>query len=375
VNAELELTNVNRDKALQNLNKAYERVTSDQYTLCSKFIDEIKQVMFGTHLTFKYVMVNALLAKATNPEVNALCLQKKSVLPGAYDARTLCHKVLVPFERDKLNGALGGSNEPFLNKPARFPELSTNNAVRKGKDFALLSLLCTFLPQIVTQQEAFDALCDAIYFALEISKEKEEIFGLEATKIPTYYEIQEVIDALLVESFGGETLALTVGALMNLLADSIEGKTCVEVHVVNQSGASSKEVSDIDVYLNDKILYAIEAKDKVFTQEDVTHAIRKAALAGCDRLMFVSGPRAYLEGASEEIIVSKALEMGVYLSFMNHKEFTKMILSLILPTTTERFFSYLRNIVYEARLKEETLRHLLKEAREHYLIKDDYNED
>ena len=38
--------------------------------------------------------------------------------------------VIVPFDTEVLNKALGGSNEPFLNKPARFPELSTSNAVR-----------------------------------------------------------------------------------------------------------------------------------------------------------------------------------------------------------------------------------------------------
>ena len=33
-----------------------------------------------------------------------------------------------------LGNRLGGSNEPFLNKPARFTELSETNAVRGGKN-------------------------------------------------------------------------------------------------------------------------------------------------------------------------------------------------------------------------------------------------
>jgi len=94
----------------------------------------IKTVLYGTHKTYKYILVNGLLAKATNHKINPIALQSGANIKGAYDARSLCHNVLVPFERDFLQNVLGGSNEPFLNKPARFTQLSTENAVRKGND-------------------------------------------------------------------------------------------------------------------------------------------------------------------------------------------------------------------------------------------------
>lgn len=93
----------------------------------------IEKILHGSHKTYRYILVNALLAKAANENINILSLQKGDGTDGKYDARTLCHKVIVPFETLKLPGCLGGSNEPFLNKPARFVKLSTDNAVRKGK--------------------------------------------------------------------------------------------------------------------------------------------------------------------------------------------------------------------------------------------------
>ena len=69
------------------------------------------------------------MAKAVNKEIDALSLQAGDESDGAYDARSLCHKVLVPFEREFMPNSLGGSNEPFLNKPARFPRLTPDNAV------------------------------------------------------------------------------------------------------------------------------------------------------------------------------------------------------------------------------------------------------
>lgn len=89
-------------------------------------------------------MVTALLAKSTNKDVDILSLQAKDNSVGAYDARSLCHKVIVPFERSTYPNSLGGSNEPFLNKPARFQRLSKTNAVRSGNDSETLESLIKF---------------------------------------------------------------------------------------------------------------------------------------------------------------------------------------------------------------------------------------
>ena len=80
-----------REKANDTLYKAYEDAqhTENPYCQYSKFIDF---VIDNTHLTYKYILFTAILSKAADPSINALCLQKQSKLPGAYDARTICHK-------------------------------------------------------------------------------------------------------------------------------------------------------------------------------------------------------------------------------------------------------------------------------------------
>lgn len=71
------------------LNTAYKEAQECSTPACnhSDFID-------NTHLTYKYVLFTAILSKETDESINPLCLQKKSELPGAYDARTVCHKVI-----------------------------------------------------------------------------------------------------------------------------------------------------------------------------------------------------------------------------------------------------------------------------------------
>ncbi|MCY8233884.1 restriction endonuclease, SacI family [Priestia endophytica] len=347
------------------INKAYDIATKEDFTPVSSFKTEIYTVLSETHLTYRYIMVNAFLAKATDPKINPLCLQKSSKLDGAYDARTLCHKVLVRFEKEKLSGALGSSNEPFLNKPARIPELSTDNPVRKGKDSKLLGLLCAFLPTIITKEQAFDALTDAIYYALQLAKDKEEMIGALTINTPSFIELENFVQELLTKSFGGESLALAIGALMNIFTESLAGETRVEVHVVNQSGASSQEISDIDVYLNNEILYAIEAKDKEYATQDVMHAVDKAAISNCSRLMFITGPNGKLISSeiSHAALINKALEKGVYLTFLGHLAFTKLILSLSLEKSFEEFFQILLDISNEARLKPDTVKHFIEVAK------------
>ena len=62
------------------------------------------------------------------------------------------------FERDFLQNVLGGSNEPFVNNPARYPELSINNKVRKGKDKETLVSLIHVFSNLSTSKEAKDYL-------------------------------------------------------------------------------------------------------------------------------------------------------------------------------------------------------------------------
>jgi len=136
-------------------------------------------VLDNTHLTYKYILVTALAAKATDGNINPLALQAGSSLPGAYDARSICHGAIVKFEMTKLGKALGGSNEPFLNKPARFPELSKTNAVRRGRDQQILFALCDNLPKIENAKEAYNGLVYAIQKLLVIKTEKEHLTNFD----------------------------------------------------------------------------------------------------------------------------------------------------------------------------------------------------
>src|SRR5208337_4970378 len=72
--------------------------------------------------TYRYVLPTQLLAKVVNPALDCRAIQATAKLQGAFDARSVCQKVIVPFER-KAENVLGGSAEPYANNPMRIPAI------------------------------------------------------------------------------------------------------------------------------------------------------------------------------------------------------------------------------------------------------------
>ena len=260
--------------------RAYENARRGDVPLDCACRDLVDDVLEHTHLTYKYILVTALTAKATDESVNPLCLQAKSALLGAYDARSICHGVIVPFDMEVLNKALGGSNEPFLNKSARFPELSTSNAVRGGRDQSILNKLCAELPFVDTSAKAFDGLTYAIYKLLLVKAEKERMTRFTiAPGAQASAQLLPCINTLLAENHEGEVLTLvTAGLFDQYLAQ--EADVRVEVHPVNQAGASGREISDLVIYLGRILCAANDLKDKPFTDTDMIHAADKVVQTG-----------------------------------------------------------------------------------------------
>ena len=319
--------------------------------------DEIESILSGNHKTYKYILLTGLLAKATDNKVNPLVLQAGADIKGAYDARSLCHQVLVPFERDFLNNALGGSNEPFLNKPARFTHLSKNNAVRKGQDKETLIKLIEILSKINSSGKAKSYLACALKF---LSKRIKMISKLTSVKIdynPELVEIYEFILRLLDKSFEGVTPVLAVATLESLFYHSFDENFNVEAHNVYQSGSSSKEIGDIDIYKNSIFEYAIEVKDKSFTPYDLEHAVNKVVNQGGKKASFIFGPNAKF---NRDEIFSKLKEfekMGIYVLFDSVFNYARTLLFKISSIDKNNVITELFSIAKNMNCKEEVFHH------------------
>lgn len=338
----------------------------------------ISEVMLGKHLTYRYVLITNLLAKATNPKINALALQAGADLDGAFDSRSLCHGVIVPADRkaDELAGKLGRSNEPYLNKPARFPALTVGNAVRRGYDKNIRDISIDILGGLNDQADAFAAVTDAIYFTLQ----RDSLVAEAATLVgdATLHEaLTGFGSALVLKSMEGETCAILTALAFHIFGRGQDWSPLIKVHPVNQAGSSSNEVLDIDVYVDlvidddsvaKKLRYSAEVKDKPFTTDDVDHAATKAGAAGLSGFFFICGPKSggALSGAG---FVPAIAEKGIKVAFVDVEQFLAMALGFA-PDDLDgsEVWAFIDASMTAARVKDDTRKHVLACAREAGLI-------
>lgn len=318
--------------------------------------DLIKSVILGTHLTYRYILFNGLLAKVINNKINPVALQAGSSLDGAYDARSLCHKVVVVLESELLECKLGGSNEPFLNKPARFKELSKDNAVRRGKDQETLEHVIKIFNDIKTPEDAIDLFRTAISYTLTRngSSLTEILCDCQISNTDIIKFAKKVISS----SLEGELCAILAGTCFNFMGNKCYKNLNVNVHPVNQCGASSKEISDIDVFSDKLLVWTAEVKDKPFLKQDVDHAVKKILKSNHYDLIFVLGPNSKLVDSSFELIENEWENNGVSITFITVIDLVKMTQIIDSNVQLKSFIQVLWATAKNARVKDEVFNHL-----------------
>ena len=326
----------------------------DKTASAGKLEPFINNIIFGSHKTYKYLLLTGLLAKATNESANPIALQAGAPINNAYDARSLCHKVLVPFERVFLSNALGGSNEPFLNKPARFTHLSTHNAVRAGGDKILLDHLIFILSTIKTSHDACRCLAFTFKSLNKTIANNALLHTIESMITPDLVDIYAFVTRFVQKSIEGETCAIIVGAIEKQFYTCLKGHYRVLAHKVNQSGASSKEIGDVDIYADDKYFYSIEIKDKAFTIYDLEHAFNKVIENGGKKGGFIYGPRATFDQETIKVKLYSYEEKKFITMFLGILTYAKMMLFQTPNMNLSSFIQLVMDTAIEINSKEET---------------------
>lgn len=326
---------------------------------------KITDVLTGSHKTYRYVLITALLAKATDERVDVYSLQAQDESNGAYDARSLCHNVIVKFERDYLPDGLGGSNEPYLNKPARFPRISLSNAVRKGNDTVALHKLIAALQQITNKEGAFDYLCHAVYIMERTHKESENKFTIDEKEFNGRENLQDILDyvsAVCQKSYEGEVCPLVISAIEQLY---LGNNYKVVPHKVNESGASSKEVGDIDIFdSKGNIMLSIEVKDKVFSKEDVEHAIRKFYESRVKRSYFIYGKNIHnIDRVNVNQILRRFGHIGYYCCLISIMDYSKLRLAELPETNLSTYVDLLLQYARTIKASDETIEWIKENAK------------
>lgn len=239
----------------------------------------IDTILSSTDVTFKYILVTGFLAKCVNSRAHARAIQASSALPGAYDARSLAHKVVVGFEKSKGN-LFGLSNEPFVNKPARHPEHRGDNPQLRNKILSQHLHDALEMAQQADGPEVFRGLVHILRLGAERAANTKQI---DPTIVVNLNSTVKFIQKFLESTDGGARLVGVWAAIEQLL--SPEGE--VKVYSPNASDFFGKTAGDVELYYDDILVCASECKQRPISLDDVNHGISKAIANGVPEYRFV----------------------------------------------------------------------------------------
>lgn len=297
----------------------------------------LRTLLHSSTKSYRYPVVTQLLAKCVNLELDTRCIQasRRTRTQGNFDARSVCHDVVVPWELEN-NSPLSSSREPYINNPLRVPEFSSDHR-NSQKNKPHWDLLVTLFEHVETHpSEVFDIFKQAL---LEI-RHLQNALTIDYP-IPLRLSLFSTIQCVrnfLVKKSGGERLQLVCYALMHGLKARWGLWDEVVTSKINASDTSERKAADVVCIKNGVKVLAIEVKDQDFTLELLESAIKNARINQVNELMaFVSWKNPAMQKHLEEKIQSEfANGMNIYVVAAD--DFLSMSLALIGEEGRKSFF-------------------------------------
>lgn len=272
-------TSVDIDAVAQNLQKAWDASADTLVSIPPLMKAAIDEVMSASDVTFKYILVTGYVAKFTNPRIHARALQTGSSLRQSYDARSVCHRAVVPFEKSKGN-LFGLSNEPFVNKPARHPEHDGGNDQLRNKVGAMSLHTALEAAQKGTKEQVLAGLAYLLSRGRTRAATEQQAKVAQTVSMP---RVLKFCQDFLMETDGGARLVAVWGAFSALLAEDAK----ITVDSPNASDQFAKTAGDVEVSYDGTVVSASECKQRPLNSDDVLHGLRKATTKGIPEYIFV----------------------------------------------------------------------------------------
>lgn len=227
--------------------------------------DAIRQSINSGTKTYRYVLPTQLVAKLADASVDCRSVQVAGGRPGAFDARSICDKVIVPFDRGN-NAVLGGSAEPYVNNPLRVPEITPQYSSQQ-KDKAGWSALCLVLDRIEVTQDI--GLAENIFRQILIEIHRRLALVEVTYPVPRRTSLEgcsAVVAGFLADGSGGDRPQAVISALFRALGVRFGLYSEVRRGHTNTADVSSGQVADLECIAgNGEIVMAVEVKDKALT--------------------------------------------------------------------------------------------------------------
>ena len=265
-------SSIAKDILLEEADLALGEVIDEVWKARVESFSEICENTSKTHIAF---LGTALLAKSVNIICDAFSVKAGDDSPGAYSARGLAHRVLVPLA-PKLDINLGVTGrEPLNNQPYfRIMRVSGDIPVRGNAQIAIDSLmeLLETINELQSSDDARQALRAFIYVRRKYSPSYATLD--QTTRLLSSAEIADIISGFVSEnSEGGKRAQSVVAGLLDLFA-GVDRVMSGRINDPDRHLPGDVGVRNADNGNHwDKVF---EVRDKAVTEEDVYLFIQKA---------------------------------------------------------------------------------------------------
>jgi hypothetical protein len=275
------------DEVVQRFGEAFPAEPLEPLGEGHALIPLIRDCLSSAALSYHYVLPTQLLAKSVNPSLDAHAIQAGYPGLGAFDARTIAHDVIVPFDRENER-VLGGSPEPYVNNPLRVPGITAEHrtAQKNKADWDKLVAVLDAVESsgdIAFVRSAFDQVLFEIYRMLA---------GV-AVVYPTPNRISldrtnQLVQQYLCVKSGGERMEAVCTALFRVIGRRLSIFDEVRREKVNTADIFSGMSADIECWLGGKVVLLVEVKDRELTLIQLDTKLDVARARHISELLFIA---------------------------------------------------------------------------------------
>ena len=254
----------------------------------SGLLESIKRSVNSNTKTYRYVLPTQLLAKIADPTLDCRSLQAGADRTGSFDARTIAHKVIVPFDQSN-DRVLGGSPEPYVNNPVRVPEVSDQyrspQKNRRGWDH-----LCRVLEAVESAGDENFTQNVLRQVIIEVYRRLSEVtVAYPAPRRISLSRCIKLIDEYLAEISGGDRLLALSSALFAVIGRRFHLYSRVQRSSITSSDASTGMLADLECVEEDgTIVLVVEVKDRVLTVSQMMGKVANVREKQVSEIFFVA---------------------------------------------------------------------------------------
>jgi hypothetical protein len=303
--------------------------------------ERLEQIFQSRTKTYQYAVITQLLAKLDDPVRDARCIQKMEGEsdPSRFDARSLCSKVVLPWERES-GSPLGLKDDPYVNNPMLVPDFALAYQ-HKQKDKKSWGLLVALLDHVQEHPDWALPLLTQALLMVRLLREGQEV------KFPTpqrasLQDTLSVTHGFLKTKSGGARLQVVGFAVFDAIRKTWGIFDEVTTAPVNASNSSSGKSADVVCRRAGKVVLACEVKDRDLNIEMLHGVITNARLEKVNELFMLIRGKDASHDQEMTTRIDREFKHGMNVYLLESDSFLALVLALIGESGRQHF---LRSVV------------------------------